>query len=219
MKLVKAWAGGWIALLALAAVAGCGADGGVGGTGISTITGNVTLNAASHARVSTSVEGITVGVRGTDAHTLTDRRGEFTLSGEFDGDIIVEFTELDGTRNQLPLAVHPSWTFSLRNVRFDRGAATAERIDVDFEAIIAEDASCNDNGSNVLVSDREERNTYVVLLDGADYEKDDVRCDGVETPGCPELIANRTVRILGTQSAGPIEATRVRLVNCRIPGH
>lgn len=207
----------WIVLLTLALTAGCGADGGVGGTGISTLTGNVTLAASTAARASVDVEGIAVGIRGTNLRTVTDRTGEFDLEGLFDGDVTVEFTELDGTINQLSVDVPSAGTVSLQNVRFERGAATAERVDVDFEAIVVQDADCQEAGSTVLVSDRNRRRTYDVLLDDPSYESDSVRCD-IEAPQCSDLLSRRILRIFGTQTNGPIHASRVRLISCRFPG-
>lgn len=217
MKLAKLR---WMALCIAVLVCGCGVDGGVGGTGISTITGNVSIGGAgAETNTPSALEGIGVGIRGTGIRTSTDDRGAFELVGEFDGEVSLRFTERDGTVDDMPGVDVPSGgTVALLNVRFSRGRATPERIEVDFEATIAQNAVCDAGAPTVVVLDRNQRNTYAVLLDGAAYSIDQGRCPSDTTPACTELLAGRTVRISGTQANGAIHADRVRLVNCRLPG-
>lgn len=210
---------GWLTLCVALILGGCGADGGVGGTGISTITGNVSIGAAAETNTTSDLEGIGVGIRGTDIRTATDKRGAFELVGEFDGQVSLQFTERDGTIDDMPGVDVPSGgVVALLNVRFSRGRATPERIEVDFNATIVQDAVCDGGTPTVVVLDRNQRNTYGVLLDGASYSVDQLRCPEDTPAACTELLAGRTLRISGTQSGGAIQANRVRLENCRLPG-
>jgi hypothetical protein len=206
-----------VALLLVTLLCACGSDGGVGGTGISTISGNVAIGGAAVTRTSADLEGITIGLRGTNLRTVTDTHGDFELEGEFDGEVTVEFTERDGTVNMLPLDVPLGGIVSLRNVRFARGAAMPDSIDLDFEATVVIDAVCDENAGMVQVADRGARpNAFTVDVTGAMYDSD-AGC-AIADPQCTDLLSRRVVRIVGNPLAGEIHASRVRLISCRAPG-
>jgi hypothetical protein len=205
-----------LAALVLASLLGCGADGGVGGTGISAISGNVTLEEGTGTGGRTDVEGIAVGIRGTSLSTSTNRLGWFELSGEFDGHVTVEFTERDGTINQIGVEVPSGGELSLRNIRLAQGQALAERIDVDFEAVVVAHAVCDGPLGTLEVSDRNSRNAFPVLVNGATRYESSRGCP--EEPTCADLLFQRTLRVSGAQGNGVIQADRVRLIRCRPPG-
>ena len=74
-----------LATLVLAGVLGCATDGGVGGTGISTINGNLangsTAAVSPPARRQSNHAGVTVRLQGMNIQSVTDDRGWFQLEG------------------------------------------------------------------------------------------------------------------------------------------
>jgi hypothetical protein len=203
-------------LLLLASLLGCGADGGVGGTGISAISGNVTLGPIAAIEDPNDLEGIVVGIGGTTVNTETDRLGRFDLVGEFDGNVTVEFTERNGTVNRMAVDVPSGGELQLRNVRLSQGEARAERVEVDFEAAVTAPAVCDGPQGSLEVSDKDARNFFGVLVDAATRYESSRGCP--EEPSCEDLLATRTLRLLGTQRGGIVEAQRIRLIRCRPPG-
>lgn len=208
----------WLAVLALGVAVGCGADGGVGGTGISSLSGNVALEEGASAAVTrrSDLEGITVAIQGTDLVTSTDGNGYFEIEGMFEGPVTVEFIERDGTVNMLPVSVPSGSAMALRNVRFSQGQASAERIDVIFEANVTRDAQCDGASGSVEVTDPRSSQRYLVRVDAATvYESRASSCpDG---PSCEDLTLQRTLKISGHQSGAIIEAERISLLRCRQP--
>jgi hypothetical protein len=216
-----------IAAIALTALVGCGADGGVGGTGISTISGNVTVNGGGAGWVARSagladavdLEGIKVCVRGTSLCTLTDGRGNFTLEGEFAGEIELEFTERNGDTSRLPLDVPSGGIVSLTNVHLRLGQALADRIEVEFEALAVEDAVCDGDVGIVQVTDKGSRGTFTVSVDeDTRFVRDDARNCPDEEFDCSTMLRDRTLDVKGTQNGKVIDAVAVGLKNCRRPG-
>jgi len=212
----RAWTH-FLVVTAAALIAGCGTDGGVGGTGISTLTGNVSAGSRV-ARVAGEIEGIDVSIRGTDLKTTTDAHGNFELEGSFDGAVTVDFRERDGTLSMLLARVPSGGIVSLRNVKFSQGQAWPEQIDVDFEATVSGDPVCTDGSSSISVRDRDPYtpNDFAVSVDGnTNFESDD-GCP--ESPDCDDLARNFTVRVRGVQADDQIHADSVRLITCRTPG-
>jgi hypothetical protein len=159
-----------LALLLTLALAACGgggfgADGGVSGTGISAVTGNV----AEVIGTAEGIEGIRVAVAGTDVETRTDAAGLFTLTGELAGPITLVFErESDGLRARADVRVPAGGTLRLDDLTLDARAETAkpERQAIAFEGeiVIADCAA----GRLVVVSRRDRNGAeFVVLLAGA----------------------------------------------------
>lgn len=208
----------WLGILALAGIFGCGADGGVGGTGISSLTGNVTLQTGPDfvATRSTTVGGIIVAIRGTDLSTMTDSAGYFEIHGSFEGSVTVEFTELDGTVSMLPVSVPSGSTVALRNIRFNQGLASAERIDVLFEGNVTGDAICMGGSGVAEVAEPRSGQTFVVRVNSLTrYESRSPSCP--EQPACEDIRPQRTLKISGRQNGDLIDAEMISFVRCRQP--
>jgi len=151
-----------IGLLAFLALASCASEGGSRGSGISTaVLGNVAsvqsaaaaapaarlgaaLTLAAPAYAQGAVEGIRVTVEGTAAEAETDENGRFSLTGDFEGRLILVFQLADdAAAATVPINVPAAGTLTLNNVIVDTrtGEASAERQDVSFEGIVTS-ANC-----------------------------------------------------------------------------
>lgn len=210
---------GWLPVLVAAALLGCAIDdGGVGGTGISVIEGNVANGGAALISVSVAEDrgGIAVRVRGTPVETLTAADGFFRLEGEFSGFTTLEFVEPDATVNSMDLDVPAGGDVTLVNVRFDRvhRLAFSERIDVDFEAIAVEDAQCDGAAGLLRVTDRSgAANPFLLRITASTkLEEDD---QPTAAPGCTDLTDGRILRVRGTLIESEVVADRIRLLRAR----
>jgi len=151
-----------IGLLLFLALASCASEGGSRGSGISTaVLGNVAsvqsaaaaapaarlgaaLTLAAPAYAQGAVEGIRVTVEGTAAEAETDENGRFSLTGDFEGRLILVFQLADdAAAATVPINVPAAGTLTLNNVIVDTrtGEASAERQDVSFEGIVTS-ANC-----------------------------------------------------------------------------
>jgi len=146
--------GGWLScvlILLLWGITGCSSEGGVVGSGISSLQGNVIDvqlaveddAAAADGEGAGGLEGdldtVLVSIDETDLETLTDVDGFFSLDGSFSGAVTVRFRnpddgELLGT---FPLDIAPGATVFLRDVeiRLD--------LDLDDSVIVSEPLHLN----------------------------------------------------------------------------
>ncbi len=206
----------WLLLLGLAGLIGCGADGGVGGTGISSLSGNVALQSSVLERAA-DLSGIIVGIRGTDLATETDRTGYFEIEGAFEGDVTVEFKELDGTVSALPVPVPSGGRMRLQNVHIGSGAALAERIYVTFLADVGSNAVCDGETGTLEVTDTSGNHVFTIRVDaGTVYDRVSDRCP--EAPTCNDLSGDRTkLKISGEQEGTVVQADAILLEKCGNP--
>jgi len=207
----------WITLFSVIALSSCGgSDGGVGGTGISTITGNVAASGSTTADIE-ELMGIVITIRGTEFRTMTDEHGNFTLEGEFDGQLTLDFRERDGSAAALPVEVPSAGLVSLRNVRFNLGQAEPDQIELTFEAHVISDPDCNDPAGSVEVSDTQSQTEFLLQIDANTQFESESGCP--PNAECSDLMQLTTIKIDGTLVDGDtIDANRIRLVTCRPPG-
>jgi len=176
--------------LTLAACGGGGlsADGGVSGTGISAVTGNVTAITSG----STDLGGIRVTIEGTGIATVTDDTGAFTLTGELDGPVTLVFERDDGVRAVTTVDVPSGGTLELADVTLDteRQEARPARRSLAFTATI-EGVDCA-GGVLVVRSRGQGSSLFDVRLDGAFVHDGDGR-----PVACPNLRPGDLVRVQG----------------------
>lgn len=159
-------------LLATLLGAGCaGTDGGVGGTGIATVRGNVLdpdLDRPALPQADgggASAAGITVSVRNSELRDVTDEAGTFEIEGWIAGEIILDFT-----RQDLPVAaamrvlVPVESEVILDNIELLGQVATPEQIRVEnLAGDIVGQARCRAEGGSFLLRDRGGMEVTVVL--------------------------------------------------------
>ncbi len=194
---------------------GCATDGGVGGTGISTLQGNLvdSGSGAASASAAARVEGVLVRLQGFPIQTLTGPDGWFRLEGQFSGPLTVEFVAPQEAPTAVPVFVPAGGEVTLVNVRLDHGLRQArpERIDIDFEAIAITDAVCEPAGF-LMVRDRSlDPHEIRIALSGATKIEED-NPTGEKSPNCQTLRAQFTLRIQGTETEGGIAASRIRII-------
>ncbi len=143
---------------------GLGADGGVSGSGLSSVTGNVTEIAGAND----DVGGIRVLVQGTDVETLTDDDGSFTLTGEFDGPVTVVFELDDGGRAETMVEVPTGGNVDLEDITVDpeEEEARPTRQIVTFSGVVQE-ADCAADTLLVVAGDDAQQTRFSVRLDDA----------------------------------------------------
>jgi hypothetical protein len=127
-----------VGVLLLLAWAGCAADGGQRGTGISNFEGNV-IAIQGGAAPTTALGGIVVTVEGTDLRTETDAEGQFTLRGAFAGETALRFErQPEGVTARVSVNAPAGGTTTLRDVTLQSttGEASPAAIYVDFEGKI-----------------------------------------------------------------------------------
>lgn len=119
----------WLLWLAGAA-AGCGlsAEGGVTGTGISSVSGNVALVEQSVAALPFAIRVTLEQAPAIDA--VTDADGAFVLRGRFAGAVTLRFSRVDGgdELGRLALEVPAGSTTLLENIAIDTGAPPEARV-------------------------------------------------------------------------------------------
>lgn len=183
------------AVLALCYVLGGCAEGGLRGSGISTVAkGNVgsvqtaallspprssagswlvplreQLAVEAVARAATPVEGIRVAVEGTRVASETDADGRFSLRGKFEGKVTLVFERPeDGLMARLPINVPAGGTLTLTNIHIDAtlGVAAAETQSAQFEGIIT-DVNCGEStiAMRSVYESPTDADSYLVRLD------------------------------------------------------
>lgn len=198
------------------ALAGCAtSDGGVGGTGIATVRGNVLdpeLLPVSRLQVGglgASAAGIMVQVRGTSVSDETDELGFFELSGAIAGEITIDFV-----RDNHPVAVAErvivpvDAEITLKDVALIDTVAAPESIELDnVIAIVTDPPSCNpdDTGSFSLRDDGGLSFTVQVTPDTVITDtRGDIACD--------EVTEESEVKFRGVQEDGSMIASDLRVL-------
>lgn len=194
---------GRIALRAFAVVAAlaavqwsCSSDGGVGGTGISTLRGNVVASGEVVVRELSTLTEV----------TTTD--GYFELQGEFDGDVTLEFRAESGAEPAvLTLAVGAGADVTLENVTLQAGEAVPERVFVErLTLTLAGPVQCAGGGGRLDAVDARGR-TFVVLLDeGTQIGRN------ASAFSCEDLREGFVIKVRGTLQGEEILADRVEVV-------
>lgn len=189
-------------LLALcAALAGCGAEGGVTGTGVtSTVSGNVVLVTQPQDAALPFVIRVTVE-QAPEATAITDAEGTFTLSGRFSGAITLAFSKAaDGAAiGPLTLEIPAGSVTVLENIAIDTAApresrvqpAAVRQLDVVGHVDLVE---CGRDGGTMLVTDNAAppRQFMVALTPATEI----LARDGTPLT-CAGLSADRRVRVEG----------------------
>jgi hypothetical protein len=158
----------WIvAVVLFLASAGCGADGGQRGTGISDFAGNVVAVQGDPAAPA-ALGGITVAVEGTDLSTETDAEGQFTLHGAFAGATALRFErQADGVVARVSVNAPAGGTTTLRDVTLQSstGEATPAAIYVDFEGkVVGLDCASNRLTCVSTARTADDTDAYVIVL-------------------------------------------------------
>jgi hypothetical protein len=200
----------------LVTLAACASDGGVGGTGIATVRGNVidpeltaVVQDAQLAGLGASAAGITVRVRGTAVADETDAGGFFELSGAIAGEITLEFTRDDRpVATAAPVFVPVDAEVTLKDVALLGDVAQPDVVELDnVIAIVVEPPSCNPDGSG----------TFRLRDDGELEFAMHVTPDTVITNsrgeiGCADVTERSELKFRGVQEDGTIVATDVRVI-------
>lgn len=206
---------------ALGTLSACAtSDGGVGGTGIATVRGNVLdpeLTSATLRQVagnSASAAGIVVRVRDTSVTDETDELGFFELSGAIAGEITIDFV-----RDNHPVAaaegliVPADAEITLNDVTLLDSLAAPESIDVDnVIAILVAAPICNpDDGGSFLLRD-DGGLTFAVNV-----TPDTVIRDTRGAVACGDVTEDSQVKFRGAQESGNITASDVRVLKLGRP--
>lgn len=183
-----------VLMLVLAACGGGGggfaSDGGVSGTGISAVTGNVAAITGDDGVVA----GISVTIAGTDLVAETDAGGFFSVSGEFDGPVTLVFARpADGLSVQVDVQVPAGGNLELADIVLDgaSGEARPERREVSFRGRI-DAVDCP--GDRLFVVSRFEsaRLVFTIRLD-----RMILRGTADRPIGCDDLRAGMDVVVTG----------------------
>ena len=118
-----------VSLLACALLAGCASEGGVTGSGISSVSGNVIQVSEDAAAALPFPIRVTVAEL-PSATAVTDAAGAFALSGDFSGAITLEFVNAaDGTAiGPLALEVPAGSSTVLENIEIRLAAPPPQRV-------------------------------------------------------------------------------------------
>ncbi len=189
---------GWAIWTLTFALTSCGGGGGGGfnagggssGTGLSFVTGNVAEVTVAQA----TVDSIVVVVVDTNVSTTTDATGAFELSGEFGGDLVLNFSRaVDGLNADLPIQVPTGGRLDLTNVALDAtaGSATPARQTVDFDGVLV---ATDCPGNTVRVTSSFDSTTeFLVRLDNTFVH------DEAGNPiACADLVVGVEIDIEGT---------------------
>jgi hypothetical protein len=203
------------------ALAGCAtSDGGVGGTGIATVRGNVLdpeLTPVTLQQVAgngASAAGITVQVRGTSVTDETDEAGVFELSGAIAGEITIDFM-----RDNHPVAVTEhvivpvDAEITLKDIALLDSVAAPEVIEVDNVIATVVDAPiCNADGSGSFMLRDEGGLTFAV-----EVTPETVITDTRGALDCADVTEESEVKFRGVQADGNISASDLRVLKLGRP--
>lgn len=201
------------ALLALSACAT--SDGGVGGTGIATVRGNVldpelvpvTLQPVGGNGASAA--GIVVRVRDTSVTDETDELGYFELSGAIAGEITIDFV-----RDNHPVAaaerviVPVDAEITLKDITLLDSVATADVIEIDnVIAIVVAPPICDPDGGGTFMLRDDGGLTFAI-----DVTPDTVITDTRGELACTDVTEESEVKFRGVQEDGTITASDLRVL-------
>jgi len=119
------------ALVVLAIVAGCASEGGVTGTGIASVSGNIVQISRTAAVTAALPFAVRVTVEQQPSATATtDADGTFTVRGAFSGAITLQFSNADDGSpiGPLPLEVPVGSSTVLENIEILTSAPVGERV-------------------------------------------------------------------------------------------
>jgi hypothetical protein len=212
--LPSSWTGGCLwygrmacafAVLLLLGLTGCSSEGGVVGSGISSVQGNVIdvqLDTGSEGEggggsgaAGNGVVPVLVSIDDTQLETLTDVDGQFSLDGDFSGTVTVRFKNPnDGeSLGTLSLEVAPGATVFLRDVeiRRDLDLADAVMVGAPLQLNLAGTVSETDcaNGVVVVVDDTVQRKAFTLRLNAAT----DLVDSKDNLLGCADLVRGAAV--------------------------
>lgn len=188
----------WSVLACFLTLAACGGgggggfanDGGVSGTGISALTGNVAAITGEPAEVG----GILVRVDGADLTAVTDDDGFFTLRGEIEGARTLVFERPDdGLAVRVDVQVPAGGTLELADVVLDAGSGEARpaRRLVDFRARV-DAVDCRVLALSVVSRFAAERSVFAIVL-----ERMALRDASGAAARCEDLTPGRAVDVRG----------------------
>jgi hypothetical protein len=189
-------------------------DGGVGGTGIATVRGNVLdpeleQSFESVAGNGASAAGIMVQVRDTLVSDETDALGYFELSGEIAGEITIDFL-----RDNHPVAaaegvlVPVDAEVTLKDIALLDQVAAPEVIEIDNVIATAVAAPlCEADGSGSFLLRDDGGFTFAVAITA-----DTVLTDTRGTITCADVTEDSEVKFRGVQEDGDITASDLRVL-------
>ena len=218
----NSWCLGLGVAILLLGSAGCGGltDGGVGGTGIATVRGNVldpdltAVNrlAAGNDGGGASAANITVRVQDTDVSDITDEAGVFELTGAIAGDITLEFSREDRpVAATLRLVVPADAEVTLQNVELVDDTAEPEQILIRTRTVttgqIVGAAACEGNEGSFVLRD-DEQVEYTVLITAETV----IRLESGAALTCEDLSErSRRTQVRGLQDGHEITAEDIRV--------
>lgn len=203
-------------LLVCSLLAGCAADGGSRGTGITgTVVSVRTASTTPAARsprtllaalrellpgertadAQSQVEGIDVMVEGTAITGRTDSNGSFSLRGGFGGPVALRFRRAaDGVTARLAVNAPAGGDLALNGVHLDNrdGSATVDREDVNFPAIVRATDCSRETITVVSQEQPDDGNRYTVRIGSSSIHD---RRGQPRT--CQDLRGNENVRVQG----------------------
>jgi hypothetical protein len=190
--------------------AGCAADGGQRGTGVTNLEGNV-IAIEGDAAPATALGGIAVTVEGTNLRTETDAEGQFALRGAVGGETALHFErQADGVAGRVSVNAPAGGTTTLRDVtvQSSTGAALPAAIYVDFEGRVVELDCASDRLTCVsAASPDDEDDAYVIVLTDSS-----VHDDAGRVLTCADFAVGDRMRVEGAYAndgtIGPAKLTR-----------
>lgn len=206
-------------VVALGMFACAASDGGVGGTGIATVQGNVVApvfigsekrSLLRSERIGVSLAGFVVRVQSTNIEDVTDDNGLFIVEGLFSGDITLEFWRDDLPMvATVPLFVSVGSEVTLTNVEIIDGAAAAEEIRVErLVGDVVGDAICDVEAGSFGLED-EGGLVFTVAIDADTMIR---RQSSGDPLACHDLTPGSWVKIRGLQQDRHIIAVEIRIL-------
>lgn len=189
----------WLLLLGVAAL-GCGAEGGVTGTGISaSVSGNIVEVSRGAAALPFPIR-ITVD-EAPEATTVTAADGTFTLSGHFAGAVTLAFSRADDDTPIGPLALEiPAGSVTvLENIEIDTAAPPPDRVRPravrQFDVVGHLDmVECGGAEATILVTNGADPPRQILVTLTADTE---IVTNAGAPLQCADLRPGRRVRVEG----------------------
>jgi hypothetical protein len=215
---------GRLALLALCVllgtVASCAtSDGGVGGTGIATVRGNVldpelVHNLQNVGGNGASAAGIVVRVRDTSVSDETDDLGFFELAGEIAGEITIDFVRDDHPiAATQPVVVPVDAEVTLKDITLLDDVAAPDVIELDnVIATVIAPPRCEPDGSGSFLLRDDGGFTFAVTI-----TVDTVLTDTRGTIACAEVTEESQVKFRGFQENAEVTASDLRVLKLGRP--